>query len=109
RRVAGVVDGGDRFRLRGDRGGGRRRVEVGGVRFDIGEDDSGAEQRGRGGGGDEGHGCGDHLVAGADPDGGVRHVQGGGAGAGRDAVGADAGGERLLELGDHWPGGQPVA
>ena len=47
-RVPGVVDAGHDGGPVGDRGRDRGRVEVAGVLADVGEDDPGAEQRGRG-------------------------------------------------------------
>ena len=106
---AGEVDGNDRRGARADRRFDRGRVDIAGVWLDVDEHRSGARvhdgvrrravRRWRG----------DDLVAGPHADGQQGGVQARGARGDRDRMlGADVGGEPLLEPGHSRTGGQPA-
>ena len=99
RRLAVEADGHDGLGAGADLGRDQGRVNVAGVGFDVDEHRGGADQDDDLGGGDEGEGGGDDLVAGTDPKGHQADEQGLGAAGDGDAVlGAGIGGQALFQF-----------
>jgi len=101
RRLAIEADRHDRLGLGGDPGLDLGRVDVAGVGLDVHEDGGGTNQDNHLGGGDEGEGGGDDLVAGTNAECHQADQQGLGAAGDRDAVlGAGVGGQTLFQFAD---------
>ena len=103
------VDAEDAHGPRGDPGRGVRRIEVQGLRIDVGEDDLAAQQDHGLGGGEEAEGGDDHLVPRLETQGAQAEDQRvgavGEADAGLDAEVSGAGRFELLHLGAEDEGG----
>ena len=104
RRLAVEADRHDGFGLRRDGGFDLACIDVAGIGLDIDEDRHGSEQDDDFGGGDEGEGGGDHLVARLDAERHEGDEQGFGTAGDGDAVaGAGVGFEAFFEFADFRP------